>query len=222
MLFQRTIILLASSLSVWPLPKSLQVTEVTPFLLPPLHQNSCNQGGLWWSSFCWILYSHGTWPVSSVQPFAEILPLSWHHWLNGHEFEQALGVADGQGSLACCSPWGPEESDTTEQLKWERNRATADECPQDCVSHPGGSGEESYSVRVISLWSFFWLADGDVIWSQHHQISASNRSGVYRRVDFIQFTPGEGFSTCKTAQRTWLRILSIAFEEELKILDFNG
>ena len=143
-------------------------------------------------------------------------------WLNGHEFEQALGVADGQGSLACCSPWGPEESDTTEQLKWERNRATADECPQDCVSHPGGGGEESYSVRVISLWSFFWLADGDVIWSQHHQISASNRSGVYRRVDFIQFTPGEGFSTCKTAQRTWLRILSIAFEEELKILDFNG
>ena len=30
----------------------------------------------------------------------------WHHWLNGHEFEQALGVGDGQGSLACCSPWG--------------------------------------------------------------------------------------------------------------------
>ena len=30
----------------------------------------------------------------------------WHHWLNGHEFEQALGVGDGQGSLMCCSPWG--------------------------------------------------------------------------------------------------------------------
>ena len=29
-----------------------------------------------------------------------------HHWLNGHEFEQALGVGDGQGGLACCSPWG--------------------------------------------------------------------------------------------------------------------
>ena len=32
--------------------------------------------------------------------------VGWHHWLDGHEFEQALGVCDGQGSLACCSPWG--------------------------------------------------------------------------------------------------------------------
>ena len=32
--------------------------------------------------------------------------VGWHHQLNGHEFEQALGVRDGQGSLACCSPWG--------------------------------------------------------------------------------------------------------------------
>ena len=40
----------------------------------------------------------------------------WHHQLNGHEFEQALGVGDGQGSLACCSPWGPKELDVTEQL----------------------------------------------------------------------------------------------------------
>ena len=38
--------------------------------------------------------------------------------LNGHEFEQALRVGDGQGGLACCSPWGHKESDTTEQLNW--------------------------------------------------------------------------------------------------------
>ena len=66
MLFQRTFILLAPSLSAWPLPKSLQATEVTPFLLPLLHQNSCNQGGLWWSSFCWILCSHG-WTVKKAE-----------------------------------------------------------------------------------------------------------------------------------------------------------
>ena len=36
-----------------------------------------------------------------------------HHRLNGHEFEQILGVSEGQGSLACCSPWGCKESDTT-------------------------------------------------------------------------------------------------------------
>ena len=44
--------------------------------------------------------------------------LEWQHWLNGHEFEQAPGVGDGQGSLACCSPWGRKELDTTERLNW--------------------------------------------------------------------------------------------------------
>ena len=42
--------------------------------------------------------------------------IGWHPGLNGQEFEQALGVGDGQGSLACCSPWGPKESDMTERL----------------------------------------------------------------------------------------------------------
>ena len=42
--------------------------------------------------------------------------VGWHHQFNGHEFEQAPGVGDGQGSLACCSPWGCKELDTTEQL----------------------------------------------------------------------------------------------------------
>ena len=42
--------------------------------------------------------------------------VGWHHWFSGHEFEQALGVGDGQGSLACCSPWGHKQSDTTEWL----------------------------------------------------------------------------------------------------------
>ena len=42
--------------------------------------------------------------------------VGWHHQLQRYEFEQALGVGDGQGSLACCSPWGHKESDTTEGL----------------------------------------------------------------------------------------------------------
>ena len=42
--------------------------------------------------------------------------VGWHHQLNGHEFKQALGVGDRQGSLACCSPWGRKELDTIEQL----------------------------------------------------------------------------------------------------------
>ena len=42
--------------------------------------------------------------------------VGWHYQLNGHEFESALGVGDGQGGLVCCSPWGRKESDMTEQL----------------------------------------------------------------------------------------------------------
>ena len=42
--------------------------------------------------------------------------VEWHHRLNGHEFEQAQGVGDRQGSLACCSPWGGKESDMAEHL----------------------------------------------------------------------------------------------------------
>ena len=40
----------------------------------------------------------------------------WHHQLDDHEFEQALRVGDGERSLACCSPWGLKELDSTEQL----------------------------------------------------------------------------------------------------------
>ena len=47
--------------------------------------------------------------------------VGWHHRLNGHEFEQAQGDGEGQGSLPCCSPWGHRESDTTERLnKWRK------------------------------------------------------------------------------------------------------
>ena len=42
--------------------------------------------------------------------------VGWHHWLDGHEFEQAPGDGEGQGSLACSSPWGRKELDMTELL----------------------------------------------------------------------------------------------------------
>ena len=42
----------------------------------------------------------------------------WHHRLDGHEFEETPGVGDGQGGLACCSPWSCKESDMTERLNW--------------------------------------------------------------------------------------------------------
>ena len=44
--------------------------------------------------------------------------VGWHHWLDGHEFEQALGGGDGQWSLVCCIPWGRKEWNMTEGLNW--------------------------------------------------------------------------------------------------------
>ena len=52
---------------------------------------------------------------------AKMVP--WHHWLNRYEFEQGPQVGDGQGSLACCSPWGHKELDTAEWLKRQQQNA---------------------------------------------------------------------------------------------------
>ena len=49
----------------------------------------------------------------------------WYRRLDGHEFEQALGVGDGQGGQACCSPWGHKESDTTERTDLKHARKLA-------------------------------------------------------------------------------------------------
>ena len=52
--------------------------------------------------------------------------VGWHHQLNGYEFEQTLGDSEEQGSLACCSPWGLKESDTSEPLN--NNNKTCIKC----------------------------------------------------------------------------------------------
>ena len=51
--------------------------------------------------------------------------VGWHQQLDGHEFEQALGIGDGQGSLVCCSPWDCKESDMTEWLNWTKGHMTS-------------------------------------------------------------------------------------------------
>ena len=54
--------------------------------------------------------------LMKVKGMTEDETVGWHHRLNGYEFEQALGVGERQGSLVCCSPWGRQESGTTERL----------------------------------------------------------------------------------------------------------
>ena len=77
--------------------------------------------------------------------------VGWHHWLDGHEFEQALGVGDGQGSLACCSSWGHKESDTMSD--WTELMCFAQSCPTLCdlrdSSPPGSSIHGILQARML-------------------------------------------------------------------------
>ena len=73
----------------------------------------------------------------------------WHHWFDGHEFEQALGV-DRQGSLACCSSWGCKESDTTEQLNWTELNASREICNCECLNEKRKKKklvQQAYTIR---------------------------------------------------------------------------
>ena len=72
----------------------------------------------------------------------------WHHRLNGHEFEQALADGEGQGSLACCSPRGRKELDTTE--RWKNNNRP--------VTSPLHASETSAVIQDITFPpSFFFF-----------------------------------------------------------------
>ena len=71
----------------------------------------------------------------------------WHHRLNGHEFEQALGDGEGQGSLVCCSPWGRKEMDTIE--RWKNNNRP--------VTSPLHASETSVVIQDIAFPSSFFF-----------------------------------------------------------------
>ena len=79
--------------------------------------------------------------------------MRWHHSLNGHEFEQTPGDSEGQGSLACCSPWGHKESDTTELQQgtlWSGN----------LIGQRGANGEIVSKQRLCSRGTIictFWV-----------------------------------------------------------------
>ena len=73
--------------------------------------------------------------------------VGWHHRLNGQEFEQALGVGDGQGGLACYSPWGCKESDTAERLTWTEAKM--------CIWMRKGNNKEEKSMTLKSENQFF-------------------------------------------------------------------
>ena len=85
--------------------------------------------------------------------------VGWHHRLDGHEFEQAPGVGDGQGSLASCSPWGHKESDMTEQLN---NNSFRDSFPITVITVYWVEFLGLYrqlSILYIVAWGLNWETD---------------------------------------------------------------
>ena len=78
--------------------------------------------------------------------------VGWHHWLNGHEFEKTPGDGEGQGNLACCSPWGHKESDTTEWLNNNYYKCKFSVCASIFPSIRIFSSESILCIK----WPKFW------------------------------------------------------------------
>ena len=77
--------------------------------------------------------------------------VGWHHWLDGHEFEQTPGPGEGQGNLSCCSPWGRKESDMTEQPNWTKLRHPEITLNGNGVEDGRGGGTCVYLCLIILL-----------------------------------------------------------------------
>ena len=78
--------------------------------------------------------------------------VEWHHQLNGHKFEQTLGDSEGQGSLACCSPWGHKESDTKSLATEQRQCRRESLCLLLCILY---LDLESDSILIYFMFALF-------------------------------------------------------------------
>ena len=106
--------------------------------------------------------------------------VGWHHRLNGHEFEQAPGDGEGQGSLACCSPWGHKESDMTEWLNSNQDSSKALSV-RDCRLSPWPGGPQSHQPKcllLITIFNFnFQLSYNEQIWHWWYKIFGKTLKG---------------------------------------------
>ena len=86
----------------------------------------------------------------------------WHHQLDGRESEWLMGVGDGQGGLACCSPWGHKESDTTEWLNWTEIETTSPDAAClitriDWLTTEKEEGSDKNNPYYFLLWNLYVL-----------------------------------------------------------------
>ena len=90
--------------------------------------------------------------------------VGWHHWIDGHEFEQAPGTSDGQGNLACYSLWGHKKSDVTEGLNWlGDNGSNPKKLVKRCWDFPGSSVVKTPHFQCRGHRFNPWLGNKDLI-----------------------------------------------------------
>ena len=92
--------------------------------------------------------------------------VGWHHLLNGHEFEQAPGAGDGQGSLECCSPWGCKELEMTERLNWTELKQVISKDRQKTILRVKifFSKKELKYIITTQLFILRWLKKLSYLW----------------------------------------------------------
>ena len=118
--------------------------------------------------------------------------VGWHHWLDGHEFEQAPGDGEGQGSLTCCSPRGQKESDTTEELN-DDNEAEV---------HPWQWCSQTHLSKTHLIMLLPWLQNSV---AHHQSLSRAHWSGPSQQgLHLLSSTPS--FCTCASYEQ-WPQIV---------------
>ena len=129
--------------------------------------------GINWISVQFSSVTQSCHEVLLYAPSTEIVSKSklvgWRHRLDGHDFEQAPGVGDGQGGLACCGPWGRKDSDRSERLNWTEQ------------GFPGGSVVKSLSANARDVGSIPGLGSSYMLWrneaSESQLRSLGSRAG---------------------------------------------
>ena len=118
--------------------------------------------------------------------------VGWHHWLDGHEFEQAPGDGEGQGSLTCCSPWGQKESDTTEELNDDNEEEV----------HPWQWRSQTHLSKTHLIMLLPWLQNSV---AHHQSLSRAHGSGPSQQgLHLLSSTPS--FCTCASCEQ-WPQIV---------------
>ena len=126
--------------------------------------------------------------------------VGWHHWLDGHEFEQTLGDREGQGNLGCYSPWGRTESDMTERLHFHFSLS--------CIGKGNGSPLHCSCLENPrdgrAWWAAIYGAAQSRTWLK--RLSSSSNVAIHQSIYVIY-----PFSLLSTKSHKSLKVFSLLF-----------